>query len=80
MLGDGAVHEIGEEIVLKPKISTINTINTNQFFRIMAEALIETNNDVSSVVKGNPSQYVKLNVGGSLHYTTIGWFKKKFFN
>jgi len=44
----------------------------------MAEALIETNNDVSSVVKGNPSQYVKLNVGGSLHYTTIGWFKKSF--
>ena len=43
----------------------------------MAEALIETNSDVSSVVKGNPSQYVKLNVGGSLHYTTIGWLKKK---
>ncbi len=38
----------------------------------MAEALIDSNCDLSSVVKGNPSQYVKLNVGGSLHYTTIG--------
>ena len=33
---------------------------------------METSNDISNVVKGNPSQYVKLNVGGSLHYTTIG--------
>jgi hypothetical protein len=41
-------------------------------FRKMAEALIDSNCDLSSVVKGNPSQYVKLNVGGSLHYTTIG--------
>ena len=38
----------------------------------MAEALVETSKDLSNVVKGNPSQYVKLNVGGSLHYTTIG--------
>ena len=38
----------------------------------MAEALIDSNCDLSNVVKGNPSQYVKLNVGGSLHYTTIG--------
>ena len=30
----------------------------------------------SSSVKGNPSQYVKLNVGGSLHYTTIGTLTK----
>jgi len=28
------------------------------------------------VIKGNPSQYVKLNVGGSLHYTTIGTLTK----
>lgn len=28
------------------------------------------------VVKGSPSQYVKLNVGGSLHYTTIGTLTK----
>jgi len=27
-------------------------------------------------LKGNPSQYVKLNVGGSLHYTTIGTLTK----
>ena len=25
-----------------------------------------------TVIKGNPSNYVKLNVGGSIHYTTIG--------
>lgn len=30
----------------------------------------------SNCVKGNPSQYVKLNVGGSLHYTTIGTLTK----
>jgi len=42
----------------------------------MAEALVETSNDISNVVKGNPSQYVKLNVGGSLHYTTIGTLTK----
>ena len=43
----------------------------------MAEALVEATNDLSQLtVRGvgpgtNPSQYVKLNVGGSLHYTTI---------
>ena len=29
-----------------------------------------------SSLPGNPSQYVKLNVGGSLHYTTIGTLTK----
>lgn len=29
-----------------------------------------------TVIKDNPSQYVKLNVGGSLHYTTIGTLTK----
>ncbi|KAF6203952.1 hypothetical protein GE061_002290 [Apolygus lucorum] len=29
-----------------------------------------------TVIKGNPSQYVKLNIGGSLHYTTIGTLTK----
>ncbi len=28
------------------------------------------------VTSGNPSQYVKLNVGGSLYYTTIGTLTK----
>uniref|UniRef100_U5ESN3 Putative btb/poz domain-containing adapter for cul3-mediated rhoa degradation protein 3 n=1 Tax=Corethrella appendiculata TaxID=1370023 RepID=U5ESN3_9DIPT len=28
--------------------------------------------DSKTIIKGNPSQYVKLNVGGFLHYTTIG--------
>lgn len=29
-----------------------------------------------TVIKGNPSQYVKLNVGGCLHYTTLGTLTK----
>lgn len=32
--------------------------------------------DHKTVIKGNPSQYVKLNVGGCLHYTTIGTLTK----
>lgn len=32
--------------------------------------------DHKTVIEGNPSQYVKLNVGGSLHYTTIGTLTK----
>jgi len=32
--------------------------------------------DQRTVIKGNPSQYVKLNVGGSLYYTTIGTLTK----
>ncbi|XP_034253016.1 BTB/POZ domain-containing adapter for CUL3-mediated RhoA degradation protein 3 [Thrips palmi] len=31
---------------------------------------------VGRVLRGNPSQYVKLNIGGSLHYTTIGTLTK----
>ena len=29
-----------------------------------------------TVMKGNPSEYVKLNVGGCLYYTTIGTLTK----
>ncbi|GIY98116.1 hypothetical protein CEXT_289661, partial [Caerostris extrusa] len=32
--------------------------------------------DHKTVINGAPSQYVKLNVGGSLHYTTIGTLTK----
>lgn len=32
--------------------------------------------DHKTVIKGIPSQYVKLNIGGSLHYTTIGTLTK----
>ncbi|CAH0395048.1 unnamed protein product [Bemisia tabaci] len=32
--------------------------------------------DHKNYIIGNPSQYVKLNVGGSLHYTTIGTLTK----
>lgn len=38
--------------------------------------MVETTGDLASMVKGSPSQYVKLNVGGSLHYTTIGTLTK----
>jgi len=30
-----------------------------------------------TVIKGNSSKYVKINVGGSLHYTTIGTLTKQ---
>lgn len=36
----------------------------------------EMSGDHKKVIKGSPSQYVKLNVGGSLHYTTIGTLTK----
>ena len=45
----------------------------------MAEALVETTkelNNLSLRAGTNPSQYVKLNVGGSLHYTTIATLTK----
>jgi hypothetical protein len=32
--------------------------------------------DHKTLIKGNPSQYVKLNVGGFLHYTTIATLTK----
>ncbi|RWS22601.1 hypothetical protein B4U80_11371, partial [Leptotrombidium deliense] len=32
--------------------------------------------DQRTVIKGSPSEYVKLNVGGTLHYTTIGTLTK----
>jgi len=50
----------------------------------MAEALVEASGELSNLnLRGagggagsNPSQYVKLNVGGSLHYTTIATLTK----
>lgn len=33
--------------------------------------------DQKTLIKGNPSQYVKLNIGGCLHYTTIGTLCKQ---
>lgn len=40
--------------------------------------MLQTNTNMSgkTTIKGNPSQYVKLNVGGCLHYTTIGTLTK----
>lgn len=37
---------------------------------------LKMSGDQRTVIKGAPSQYVKLNVGGSLHYTTIGTLTK----
>lgn len=34
-------------------------------------AVIMSGDSHKTVIKGNTSKYVKLNVGGSLHYTTI---------
>lgn len=30
-----------------------------------------------TTIRGSPTKYVKLNVGGSLHYTTIGTLSKQ---
>lgn len=38
--------------------------------------IVTMSGDHKTVIKGAPSQYVKLNVGGSLHYTTIGTLTK----
>lgn len=46
---------------------------------IAIELMLKPEPDTMSgktVIKGNPSQYVKLNVGGCLHYTTIGTLTK----
>lgn len=32
--------------------------------------------DHKTIIKGGPSQYVKLNIGGLLYYTTIGTLTK----
>lgn len=34
--------------------------------------------DHKTLIKGNPSQYVKLNIGGCLFYTTIGKNNENF--
>ncbi|KAH9377003.1 hypothetical protein HPB48_018747 [Haemaphysalis longicornis] len=41
-----------------------------------AEEAKTMSGDHRTVINGSPSQYVKLNVGGSLHYTTIGTLTK----
>ncbi|CAA9999918.1 unnamed protein product [Nesidiocoris tenuis] len=38
--------------------------------------MLKMSGEQKTVIKGNPSQYVKLNIGGSLHYTTIGTLTK----
>ena len=58
---------------------TINShFQTKYFPKQMAEALVETTSELSNLtLRGSgPSQYVKLNVGGSLHYTTIATLTK----
>ena len=50
-----------------PSSSSLNRLST---------ASTEGKTDGSKLRSANPSQYVKLNVGGSLHYTTIGTLTK----
>jgi len=50
-----------------PSSSSLNRLST---------ASIEGKTEGSKLRSANPSQYVKLNVGGSLHYTTIGTLTK----
>lgn len=37
----------------------------------------EMSGDQKTIINGNPSQYVKLNVGGRLYYTTIATLTSK---
>jgi BTB/POZ domain-containing adapter for CUL3-mediated RhoA degradation protein len=46
------------------------------FVKGVGEGSCKMSGDQRTVIKGNPSQYVKLNVGGSLYYTTIGTLTK----
>lgn len=39
-------------------------------------SLAKMSGDHKTLIKGSPSQYVKLNVGGTLFYTTIGTLTK----
>lgn len=58
---------------------TCDDLDFNRHFFPFAAQSNESENmsgDHKTVVKGNPSQYVKLNVGGSLYYTTIGTLTK----
>ena len=50
-----------------PSSSSLNRLST---------ASTEGKTEGSKLRSANPSQYVKLNVGGSLHYTTIGTLTK----
>ena len=52
-----------------PSSSSLNRLST---------ASNEGKAEGSKLRNANPSQYVKLNVGGSLHYTTIGTLTKVF--
>ena len=42
----------------------------------MAEALVETTSHLGKMVKSNSSQYIKLNLSGSLQYTSKGTLTK----
>ena len=50
-----------------PSSSSLNRLST---------ASTEGKTEGSKLRNANPSQYVKLNVGGSLHYTTVGTLTK----
>lgn len=63
---------------IKSRRSTV-TLRLNIYPKIFKPNLLDCSTmsgDHKTVIKGNPSQYVKLNIGGSLHYTTIGTLTK----
>lgn len=47
-----------------------------KFYESTINSVIVMSGDKKTTINGSPSQYVKLNVGGSLHYTTIGTLTK----
>ncbi|XP_020708177.1 BTB/POZ domain-containing adapter for CUL3-mediated RhoA degradation protein 3 [Athalia rosae] len=56
---------------------TLDTINISpSSSSALPSSELVMSGDHKTVMKGNPSQYVKLNIGGSLHYTTIGTLTK----
>lgn len=52
-----------------------NLVNTDQQLVLLSNSN-KMSGDQKTMLKGNCSQYVKLNVGGILYYTTIGTLTK----
>ena len=48
----------------------------NIYFCACSPTASDMSGDQRTMIKGSPSQYVKLNVGGTLYYATIGTLTK----
>lgn len=57
---------------LRLKNASLNCLKKS----IADNLLAKMSGDHKTLIKGSPSQYVKLNVGGTLFYTTIGTLTK----